>query len=94
MRKDIRGPLYAKRLTRLILAYAVVVLLATDVTASSKSLNPFQQSEMVSGKVRAESGELLPGVNVLLKGTNIGTVTDEDGHYSLSVTTQANLNFE
>ena len=85
MRKDIRGPLYAKRLTRLILAYAVVVLLATDVTASSKSLNPFQQSEMVSGKVRAESGELLPGVNVLLKGTNIGTVTDEDGHYSLSV---------
>ena len=31
----------------------------------------------------AETGEHLPFVNVQLKGTNIGTVTDESGHYLL-----------
>lgn len=86
MRKDIRGQLFVKRLIRLIVAYAVVVLLATDATANSKSLSPFQQSETtISGKARAESGEFLPGVNVILKGTTVGTVTDSDGHYILLV---------
>lgn len=33
----------------------------------------------------SENGETLPGVNVLLKGTNIGTVTDMDGKYSITV---------
>ncbi len=32
-----------------------------------------------------ESGETLPGANVLIEGTTTGTVTDIDGQYSLSV---------
>ncbi|MEQ9437409.1 MAG: SusC/RagA family TonB-linked outer membrane protein [Cyclobacteriaceae bacterium] len=32
-----------------------------------------------------ENGESLPGVNVLAKGTNTGTVTDGDGNYNLTV---------
>ena len=40
----------------------------------------------VRGQVRAEGdGEALPGVNVLIKGTIQGTVTDIDGNYNLSV---------
>ena len=40
----------------------------------------------VRGQVKAEGdGEALPGVNVLLKGTSQGTVTDIDGNYNLSV---------
>ncbi|MCG8310802.1 MAG: TonB-dependent receptor [Cytophagales bacterium] len=39
----------------------------------------------VAGKVIDESGEGLPGVNVILKGTSIGTVTDINGDYSLEV---------
>ncbi len=40
----------------------------------------------VRGKVTAlSSGEGLPGVNVLVKGSSIGTVTDVDGNYSLNV---------
>jgi TonB-linked SusC/RagA family outer membrane protein len=39
----------------------------------------------ISGKVTDKSGESIPGVNVLLKGTTLGTVTDVDGHYSLAV---------
>ena len=40
----------------------------------------------VTGKViSTEDGEGLPGVNVILKGTSTGTVTDVDGSYSLEV---------
>jgi len=44
------------------------------------------QDRVISGKVTsAEDGSSLPGVNVVLKGTTSGTVTDTDGKYSLSV---------
>jgi TonB-linked SusC/RagA family outer membrane protein len=39
----------------------------------------------ISGKVQSDAGESLPGVSVLVKGTNTGTVTDADGKYMLSV---------
>ncbi|HEY0772264.1 MAG TPA: SusC/RagA family TonB-linked outer membrane protein, partial [Sphingobacteriaceae bacterium] len=38
----------------------------------------------VSGVVRDEEGAVLPGVNVLVKGTTIGAVTDADGAYTLA----------
>ena len=38
----------------------------------------------VSGKVTSEDGEL-PGVNVIVKGTSNGTVTDVEGNYSLEI---------
>jgi TonB-linked SusC/RagA family outer membrane protein len=44
------------------------------------------QERTVSGKVTSiEDGTSLPGVNVVLKGTTTGTVTDVDGNYRLSV---------
>ncbi len=44
------------------------------------------QERTVTGKVTsAEDGSGLPGVNVLVKGTTNGTVTDVDGKYSISV---------
>ena len=39
----------------------------------------------VSGLVTDESGLPLPGVNVSIKGTTIGTATDFDGKYSLQI---------
>ena len=39
----------------------------------------------VSGKVRDENGADFPGVNVLVKGTSVGTSTDINGRYSLDV---------
>ena len=39
----------------------------------------------VSGTVTDEKGEALPGVNVLVKGTTIGTTTDAAGKYALEV---------
>lgn len=44
------------------------------------------QERTVSGKVTSsEDGSAIPGVNVLLKGTAAGSVTDAAGEYSLSV---------
>ena len=38
----------------------------------------------ISGTVTDENGDGLPGVNVLVKNTTIGTVTDIEGNYSIS----------
>jgi TonB-linked SusC/RagA family outer membrane protein len=44
------------------------------------------QTRSVSGKVtQAEDGTVLPGVNVVLKGTTNGTVSDAEGHFSITV---------
>ena len=52
------------------------------------------QGTTISGKVTAASdGSSLPGVNVVVKGTTNGTVTDINGNYSLSVTDGETLVF-
>lgn len=49
-------------------------------------LPAYAQQRSVSGNVTSgEDGTSLPGVNVILKGTNVGTVTDLDGNYRLNV---------
>jgi TonB-dependent SusC/RagA subfamily outer membrane receptor len=43
------------------------------------------QERTITGKVTSsEDGSTLPGVNVLLKGTSNGTITDASGNFSLS----------
>jgi len=43
------------------------------------------ESILVTGKAEDETGAPLPGVNVTVKGTTLGTSTDLDGKYTLSV---------
>jgi len=38
----------------------------------------------IRGRVTDEKGEGLPGVSVVVKGTNTGAVTDQDGNYALN----------
>ena len=48
----------------------------------------------VSGSVSNEAGESLPGVTVVIKGTNNGTITDSDGKFALkNVPAEAVLQF-
>jgi TonB family protein len=42
-------------------------------------------SKVIRGRVESADGIPLPGVNVMFKNTNIGTVTDASGNYQLSV---------
>jgi TonB-linked SusC/RagA family outer membrane protein len=55
------------------------------VEVSEKSPDPIIYAINVTGAVISAEGNPLPGVNVLVKNTNIGTVTDVDGKYSLDV---------
>lgn len=45
----------------------------------------------VSGKVTDETGQILPGVNVVEKGTTNGTTTDIQGRFSLNVQGEASV---
>ncbi|HAJ82790.1 MAG TPA: SusC/RagA family TonB-linked outer membrane protein, partial [Zunongwangia profunda] len=54
----------------------------------------FAQNRIISGTVKVSEDNMpLPGVNVIIKGTNNGTVTDMQGKYSLEVTPNAILVF-
>lgn len=53
---------------------------------NSASSLEFDVQEALSGTVSdAESGEPIPGVNILVKGTSTGTSTNEDGEFELDV---------
>lgn len=62
-----------------------LLLLSSMVLCFALS-NALAQDRTVSGRVTStEDSSPLPGVNVVLKGTTIGTATDSDGRYSLSI---------
>jgi TonB-linked SusC/RagA family outer membrane protein len=63
-------------------------MLLNGITAMLVGLCPLlsilAQTGSVSGKVSSVAGEALPGVNILLKGTSVGTTTNGEGIYQLS----------
>jgi TonB-linked SusC/RagA family outer membrane protein len=67
-------------------------ILLSSLDGDSRS--SIQQQKSVSGKVTETSGSPLPGVTIVVKGTTNGTITDENGTYSLTNTpTNATLQF-
>jgi TonB-linked SusC/RagA family outer membrane protein len=55
-----------------------------NLSINKNTLIPFELA--VTGKVTAQDdGSSLPGTNILIKGTTIGTVTDADGNYNIVV---------
>ncbi len=62
------------------------LLLSFMLVATLLSVEAVAQDRTITGTVTAEEdGSALPGVNVLLKGTSTGTVTDINGNYRLTV---------
>lgn len=58
------------------------------------SLGVYAQDLQVSGTVTAaDDGQPLPGVSVAVKGTTMGTMTDNDGSYSLLIPYNSTLVF-
>lgn len=49
------------------------------------------QDRAISGKVTSDDGSSLPGVNISIKGTNKGTMTDAEGGFKLSINPAAVL---
>lgn len=42
-------------------------------------------ANIVNGKITASNGEPLPGANIIVDGTTIGTISDFDGNYSITI---------
>ncbi|MCK4750255.1 MAG: von Willebrand factor type A domain-containing protein, partial [Bacteroidales bacterium] len=51
---------------------------------SAYSIAP-EQSRLISGMVKDEAGNPLPGVTIVVKGTSNGTVTDINGTYQINI---------
>lgn len=52
-----------------------------------------QQTRTISGTVTYESGEPMPGVTVMIKGTSQGTITNVKGEYTIDIPEDATLVF-
>ena len=79
-----------KRL-RLYLSRVVILVLGLFLIATSAVL---AQNVTVKGKViDVQTNEGIPGVNVVLKGTTNGVITNFDGAYVLNVTSNGTLTF-
>jgi len=62
------------------LVFALFLILTTA--------NLFSQQASITGIVKGSDGETLPGVNIVEKDTQNGTITDQDGRFSLKLTTR------
>jgi TonB-dependent starch-binding outer membrane protein SusC len=75
------------------LLYIMLLQLFTwQLANGNNSINPHQletqiqqPSRNISGKVTDDSGNGLPGVAIVAKGTTTGTTTDENGNFSLII---------
>jgi len=59
-----------------------LLLLLLHIIGSSIGLNA---QKIITGTVTGEDGVPIPGVNVIIKETSAGTITDVDGEYSITV---------
>lgn len=63
----------------------MIVALTTITTLMLGTPEVYAQKRTVTGTVKADDGSTLPGVSILEKGTNNGTVTDTEGNFSIAV---------
>ncbi|WP_289054214.1 SusC/RagA family TonB-linked outer membrane protein [Carboxylicivirga marina] len=68
------------KLSRMLLVIVMIITCHLNVTA---------QGGTVTGRVTDVEGLPMPGVNVIVKGTTTGTITNIDGDYSLDVPANA-----
>jgi TonB-linked SusC/RagA family outer membrane protein len=78
--------------------FMCVLLITAGITsrafASGLTSEKTVQKILVSGVVKAQNGDLMPGVYVQEKGTGNGVVTDINGKYQISVDDKATLTFK
>src|SRR5690606_41449743 len=91
------SPLCMKRRRRAALSVSpfllllLIVVSRASVAAVHVHDSTLHQDVEVTGQVTDASGEAIPGVTVLVKGTTIGTATDIDGQYAIAVPEEAVL---
>ncbi|MFA5533024.1 MAG: TonB-dependent receptor [Mariniphaga sp.] len=67
----------------LFLSGSCLLALSSYANANEGISASTAQQNQISGKVTNTTGEPMPGVSVIIKGTTTGTVTDVNGNYTL-----------
>lgn len=81
-----------RRALALVLSALAIAISPGNMSFGSAPL--FQENTRVTGMVTSASDGLgLPGLSIIIKGTNTGTVTDQDGRYSIDVPADGTLVF-
>ncbi len=70
------------RFLQTMLVFLFLIPLSISILKASAAST---SAASVTGKVTDETGVALPGVSVVLKGTNTGTTTDANGVYTLTI---------
>jgi len=70
---------------RSILLIVITVLFFLGARAFTVSAQNPQQEQVQGTVIDAETGDPLPGVNIIIKGTNTGTSSNQDGRFGLAV---------
>ena len=65
------------------------ILLLFIFTLSSLELFSQDNEILISGKVTDTKGDAIPGVNIFIKNTSTGTISEFDGNYQLAIPTDA-----
>jgi TonB-linked SusC/RagA family outer membrane protein len=73
------------------IAFGKKASLKNEVVMPQIDLLPVQQEKTITGKVTDEKGTTIPGATVVIKGTTIGTITDVEGLFNLSVPEESKL---
>ena len=67
---------------KIFLLFSVLLLLSSALKA---------QTRTISGVVKDEKGESLPGATIQIKGSNVATTTDVAGKYAIKATSLQNV---
>lgn len=79
--KEILGDKYRYRIKD---QYILISEVEPEMQAEKKSVT-------INGQVRDRKGAVIPGVTVLLKGTTLGTATDMNGEFKITVPEQPEI---
>jgi TonB-linked SusC/RagA family outer membrane protein len=60
-------------------------ILENDVVVITPANEAIQQQKITGKVTDASTGEALPGVNIVIQGSKVGTTTDINGQYSISI---------
>lgn len=70
----------------LIISLLISQEIYSKTTPKAFTINSVTLQQTISGTVTSETGEVLPGVSIVKKGTPTGAVTDFDGNFSIQAT--------
>ncbi|HTI10823.1 MAG TPA: SusC/RagA family TonB-linked outer membrane protein, partial [Puia sp.] len=84
MEKKLTQNAYAGRISRIGLRLLTTLLLLSIIIPSQL----YAQSFKVSGTVKDAKGNPIAGVSVVIKGTRLGSTTNQEGHFSIEAPAQ------